>query len=751
MMWYLFPILLLLLHGAATVSSVAQKWLTLNGSAPSVIARGGYSGLFPESSQYAYQFAISTSLKEVVLLCDLQLTKDGAGICRSNLRLDNSTNIATVFPKGKKKYTVNGEAIIGWFSVDFTSDQLYNNVTLIQSVFSRPSVFDGSLPPSMVEDVAGLRPRHLWLNVQYNLFFKEHKLDVTEYISEASKQIRIDYISSPEISFLKGLNGKLRKGKTKLIFCFLDEDATEPSTNQTYSSLLKDLPTIKSFASGILVPKIYIWPVNKDQYLEPHTTLVTDAHSLGLEVYASGFANDFPASYNYSFDPTAEYLQFIDNSNFAVDGVLTDFPSTASEAIACLAHNKNNSSPKKGRPLIITHNGASGVFPGCTDLAYQQAVDDGADIIDCSVQMSKDSVAFCLDAPDLIGRTTAVTSFMSESTTIPEIQQNNGIFSFDLTWSEIQSLNPELTSPLSESGMVRNPAAKNLGNFMTLAQFLDFAKNSTVSGILINIENAPYLASKKGLGIVDAVSGALTNASYDKQTTKQVFIQSDDSAVLSMFKKYSNYKRVLNIKETISDTPKQTVDEIKQFADAVNLPRSSIVANAGFFLSGFTDVVSRMQAANISVFVSVLRNEFIAIAFDFFSDPMAELATYITGMGVNGVVTEFPATASAYMKSPCSEMNAKLSYTILPTEPGSLLSLAPPEALPPAQAPAPVLNDSDVVDPPLPPVIDVADNAPPVSAPSASHNPSSQPANAANFLGCLLMVVLTFTSLSYQH
>ena len=73
--------------------------------------------------------------------------------------------------------------------------------------------------------------------------------------------------------------------------------------------------------------------MNKDQYLQPATTLVKDAHALGLEVYAFKFANDFISSYNYSYDPSAEYLQLIDNSDFSVDGVLTDFPSTASAAI----------------------------------------------------------------------------------------------------------------------------------------------------------------------------------------------------------------------------------------------------------------------------------------------------------------------------------------------------------------------------------------------------------------------------------
>lgn len=162
------------------------------------------------------------------------------------------------------------------------------------------------------------------------------------------------------------------------------------------------------------------------------------------------------------------------------------------------------------------------------------------------------------------------------------------------------------------------------------------------------MQNAGYLASKKGLGIVEAVSTALTNASYDKLPKKQVLIQSDDTGVLSAFKKNSGYKRVLYVKETISDAPKPTVDEIKHSADAVNLPRSSIVADSGFFVSAFTGVVDKMHAANISVYVSVLRNEFLAIAFDYFSDPMVELATYVAGVQVDGVVTEFPATLAAY-------------------------------------------------------------------------------------------------------
>ena len=143
----------------------------------------------------------------------------------------------------------------------------------------------------------------------------------------------IDYLSSPELKFFRDIGSRFGKTGPKFVFRFLEKDDVEVSTNQTYGSLMTNLTFIKTFASGVLVPKSYIWPVDKDQYLLPHTTFVQDAHKAGLQVYASGFANDFDLAYNYSYDPLAEYLAFMDNGNFSVDGVVSDFPLTASSAV----------------------------------------------------------------------------------------------------------------------------------------------------------------------------------------------------------------------------------------------------------------------------------------------------------------------------------------------------------------------------------------------------------------------------------
>uniref|UniRef100_K3YPJ3 glycerophosphodiester phosphodiesterase n=1 Tax=Setaria italica TaxID=4555 RepID=K3YPJ3_SETIT len=686
-------LIFLLFHGANAASNApaGPKWQTLSGRPPQVIARGGFSGLFPDSSQYAYQFALSTSLPDVVLFCDLQFSSDSTGFCKTGLTLDNSTTVSEVFPKMEKTYKVHGEDVHGWFSLDFTADQLIQNVTLIQNIFSRPSTFDGSMGMYTLDDIVELRPPQIWLNVQYNSFFLEHKLSTEDYILGLPKKFSLTYISSTEIDFLKSLGGKLKKSKTKLVFRFLNEDVIEPSTKKTYGELLKDLKSIKDFAVGILVPKTYIWPLNKDQYLSPSTSLVKDAHALGLEVYASGFANDIATSYNYSYDPSAEYLQFIDNSDFSVDGVLTDFPPTASGAI------------EDTRPLIITHNGASGVFAGSTDLAYQEAIKDAADIIDCSVQMSKDGVAFCMHSADLSPHTTAATAFVSKSSTVHEIQNKSGIFSFELSWSEIQTLKPDIFSPFAQAGLKRNPASKNAGRFLTLPQFLDMAKASNVSGILIEMEHASYLA-KRGLGVVESVSSALTKAGYDKETKQQVFIQSDDSSVLSAFKKFPAFKRVLNLEMEFSGASQPSLDDIKKFADGVRIHRSSVAQITGYFMTRFTDTVGSLQAANLTVFIGVLKNEFMNLGFDYFADPTVEIVTYSSAVMADGLITDYPATAASYFRSPCSDMSLNLSYSILPAQPGALVHLAAPGALAPAAGPAPLLEPKDVVDPPLPSV-----------------------------------------------
>ncbi|XVF70773.1 hypothetical protein PTKIN_Ptkin11bG0189100 [Pterospermum kingtungense] len=590
------------------------------------------------------------------------------------------------------------------------------------------------------ETYTQLKPPGFWLNIQHDAFYTQHNLSMTSFVLSVTRNVNVSVISSPEVSFLQNIAARFRRSATKLVFRFLGQKDVEPSTNQTYDSLLKNLTFIKTFASGIMVPKSYIWPVDASLYLLPSTSVVLDAHKEGLEVFASEFYNDVPFSFSYSYDPVAEYLLFVDNGNFSVDGVLSDFPITPSAAIDCFAHQGKNALKQADGLLVISKNGASGDYPGCTDLAYSKAIEDGADIIDCPVQITEDGIPICLSSINLIDSTTvAQSSFSNLTTTIPEIGQGSGIFAFNLSWSDIQSLTPVISSPQSTYKLFRNPKFKNAGKFLTLSDFLEMAKNaSTLQGVLIGIENAPFLA-EQGFGVTDAVLDALSKAGYDKQTAQTVMIQSSNSSVLMKFKGKNNYKLVYTIYEDIGGAQSASINDIKSFASAVVVSKDSVFPENQAFLTGSTDVIQRLQASNLSVFVQTFSNEFTSQAWDFFSDATVEVNSYYQGAGINGVITDFPKTSDRYRRNQCLNKGNKMPVYMTPALPGSLLQLMTPAYLPPAEAPNPYLTEADVSESPLPPV---ASKTPSTPTTAAAPTPNGQRKVSARIIVTLTAALL---------
>ncbi|KAL0886825.1 hypothetical protein Bca101_010808 [Brassica carinata] len=738
---------LILIHLLPT-QLLAQRskspWQTLTGSAPLIIARGGFSGLLPDSSVDAYSIVSQTSVSAAVLWCDVQLTKDGVGICFPDVKMMNASSIQDAYPKRKNSYLLNGVPTQDWFTIDFTLKDL-GTVFLIRGILSRSDAFDNNqYAISTVQDIAmELKPKSFWLNVQHDAFYAQHNLSISKFLLSVPKTVTINYLSSPEVNFLRNI--RFGKNGPKFVFRFLEKDDVEVSTNQTYGSLMGNLTFIKTFASGVLVPKSYIWPL-EDQYLQPHTSFVQDAHKAGLEVYASGFANDFDMAYNFSFDPLAEYLSFMDNGDFSVDGFLSDFPLTASSAVDCFSHLGSNASTQVDF-LVISKNGASGDFPGCTDLAYSKAIKDGADIIDCSVQMSLDGVPFCLNSVDLGESTSIVQSpFRNRSATVPEIGGTlAGLYSFSLTWSEIQTLKPAITNPYSRNfNLFRNPKERSSGKLVSLSDFLNLAKNSSsLAGVLISVENAAYLREKQGLDVVKAVLETLTKAGYSNATTtsKKVMIQSTNSSVLVDFKKQSRYETVYQVEETIRDILDSAIQDIKKFADAVVVRKQSIFPVSDSFTTGQTNLVERLQKFQLPVYVELFQNEFVSQPWDFLSDATVEINSHVTGAGINGTITEFPLTAARYKRNKCLTRKDLPPY-MSPVQPAGLLSIMSPTSLPPAEAPNPVFTDADVTEPPLPPVIAKAPTSSPGPLSTGEKAPNAQTRVALSLLLSAFAVVL---------
>ncbi|CAN1290670.1 Glycerophosphodiester phosphodiesterase GDPDL3 [Linum perenne] len=704
-----FIILLLLLLLSATLLLIHLFLYLSAGNHPLVVARGGFSAF---------------------------------GICAPDLKLDNSTDINKVYQNRQSTYTVNGVKQAGWFPSDFTSKEL-QTVSLAQGVYSRSPNYDtNSFPILTVDDVAGFKPVGLWLNVQHDAFYTQQNLSMRSYVIAASKRVVINYISSPEVGFLRSISTRFNPNITKLFFRFNGEKETEPTTNQTYGSLLSNLTFVRTFASGIIVPKTYIWPVDASNYLESSSnTVVLDAHKAGLEVFASDFFNDGLLSYNYSYDPVSEYLNFVDNGQFSVDGVLSDYPITPSAAFDCFSHLGQNAS-ENVKFLVISKNGASGDYPGCTDIAYQTAISDGADVIDCPIQMSQDGIPFCQSSINLIETTKAAETLNNFTTVVPELQ-GSGIYSFSLPWTQIQPLAPVIFNPYPTFQLFRNPKMRNAGKLVSLADFLALAKDNekSLSGVLIKIENAAYLMEKQGLAVLDAVETELNKAGYGNQTALKVMIQSTNSSVLMKLKDKNNkYELVYQVDETIGGANPSAISEMKEFADSVVISKTSVFPVNDFYLTGITDVVSKLQSAELPVYVETFSNEFASQPWDFFADANVELNTYISGTNITGVVTDFPKT-SARFKS-----NDDPLY-MLPVKAGSLLGVILPPSLPPAQAPMPPLTENDIAEAPLPAVGDKPSAPTPPGAGATPPSPSNGEPKVVAYSTVSGVAMLLFTSL----
>jgi glycerophosphoryl diester phosphodiesterase len=160
------------------------------------------------------------------------------------------------------------------------------------------------------------------------------------------------FIQSFETSNLKQLNRMINVRLVQL----LDEADAQPydfvvkGDRRTYGDLMtpKGLRGIATYADGIGPWKrtiISVQPVDRngdgkpddlngdglisdaDQFLQPPTTLVKDAHRAGLLVHPYTFRSDsFYLAADYKGDPEKEYQQFF---LLGVDGLFSDFPDTA--------------------------------------------------------------------------------------------------------------------------------------------------------------------------------------------------------------------------------------------------------------------------------------------------------------------------------------------------------------------------------------------------------------------------------------
>lgn len=179
---------------------------------------------------------------------------------------------------------------------------------------------------------------------------------------------------------------------------------------------------------------------------------------------------------------------------------------------------------------------------------------------------------------------------------------------------------------------------------------------SLLTNLLFALQNAAFVASSLGFDIVDKVNNALTDAGYNNnQTTKQVMIQSTESAVLVKLKQQKTKCRlVYTLPLGFGDASPLSLVDMKKFAHAVVVDKTSVFALSAAFIIRKNNLVRDLQSAGLDVYVKVFRNEFVTQPWDFFGDATVEINNYVQLVNVSGFITDFPKTVKRYKgKSHC--------------------------------------------------------------------------------------------------
>ncbi len=338
------PLLIAALLPACSVSESQAMEKPLSGQAI-VIAHRGASGERPEHTIAAYTLAIEQGADYIEP--DLVLTKDGVLVARHENEISETTDVSAKpeFADRKKTKTIDGQQMTGWFTEDFTVAELktLRAKERLPQLRKANMAYDGQFEVPTFEEILELaktRGVGVYPETKHPTYFASIGLPheapllvlLTKY-GHTEKTAPV-FIQSFEVENLKAL-----RGKTKLrLIQLMDEKGSPPDrADLTYPGMAaaEGLKTIATYADGVGPNKGLVIARTLLGNLGEPTSLITDAHKLGLAVHPWTFRREnyfLPLAQKSSIDPRgvgdveSEIRTFLDAG---VDGIFSDNPAQA--------------------------------------------------------------------------------------------------------------------------------------------------------------------------------------------------------------------------------------------------------------------------------------------------------------------------------------------------------------------------------------------------------------------------------------
>jgi glycerophosphoryl diester phosphodiesterase len=344
-------------HAAGDDASAGVDPARCRPGGPTVIGHRGAWGYRPEHTLAAYRLGID--LGADVVEQDLISTRDGVLIARNSNELSSSTDVAShpEFAARRTTKTVDGVAYTGWFSEDLTLAEIKTLRATERTPDIRPGNvrYNGKFQVPTLQEVIDLvraegRRLHrrigIYPETKRATYFRSIGLPLEERLIATLRRNGLNhrgadvpvYLQSFEPSSLQRLDRLSDLPVVQLVDAVgKPYDFVVAGDPRTFADLVTPagLRWVHRYADIVAVNKDLIVPRDATGHLGSPTTLVDDAHRVGLGVHAWRFANEntfLPADFRRGTDPLAwgdhraEYRLFY---RLGIDGVLTDFPDAA--------------------------------------------------------------------------------------------------------------------------------------------------------------------------------------------------------------------------------------------------------------------------------------------------------------------------------------------------------------------------------------------------------------------------------------
>ncbi|MFF7951101.1 glycerophosphodiester phosphodiesterase [Streptomyces griseorubiginosus] len=323
---------------------------------PTIIGHRGASGYRPEHTFGSYQLALDLGA-DIVEAGDLVPTRDGHLVCRHEPEIGGTTDVADhkEFADRRTTKVLDGVSVTGWFTEDFTLAELKTLRAIERIPANRPhnTLYNGRWEIPTFEEVlkwqdeqTRRRGKQVWIypETKHPTYFRKLGLGLEERVAKLLHKHRKDRRNSPVIlqSFEPTSIQRLNKLVDNPLVVLLSAANTRPfdfveaGDPRTVADLItpKGLREIAGYAQGIGPTLDLVITKKADGSLDKETTLVADAHKVGLILHPYTMRNEnpfLPAEYRKGTDADAYGDAFGAFQRYfatGIDGVFTDNADT---------------------------------------------------------------------------------------------------------------------------------------------------------------------------------------------------------------------------------------------------------------------------------------------------------------------------------------------------------------------------------------------------------------------------------------